>query len=139
MNKKIKVLDEMILVGSSGQSREECQSSLDDYLKSIHIPAKKYFFIEAFSGGVVVGAMAFALVDEEPKERNRDFSSSVVKESPYLIFDIPYEELESYASPEKMNAINDCIKDEGYRSNDFPFFEFLDEENIRIYMKLKER
>lgn len=31
------------------------------------------------------------------------------------------------------------IKDQGYKSNEIPFFEFKDENTVTIYMKLKER
>lgn len=104
MRKKIVTLEEMIFVQTDGSSRESCLSSLTDYLKSIHVEAEKFFFIEAYMNGNVVGAMALAKVDNEP-EHNKDFPTYTMKEGPYLLIDVPYTSLQDDTINDEMDDI----------------------------------
>jgi nucleoside-triphosphatase THEP1 len=140
MDYKIKDLEEMIIISSDGQSREEALRKLEEYLEQSNIASQGFYFIEAYSGGKVVGAMALAKVDTEP-ERNKKFRSSTLKPGQYLVFDYPYEKYVEDNMPGADNKLDvkGYLKEKGYRVGGFPFFEFLEEtdnKTIRIYVPI---
>ncbi len=140
MEYKINEIKEFIFVTSDGKTRQEALEALENYLDSINMKAKGFYFIEAYNHNGVAGAMALASVDQEP-ERNRKFRSSVVKPGKYMMFDYPYDEFVERNKPGADNKMDlkEIIKKEGYSISGFPFFEFLpDSENqlIRVYIPL---
>ncbi len=141
MNLNIETLKEMFLVSSDGSSRETCLENLQEHLNKIGIEAIDYYFLEAFSGGKVSGAMALAHVKEEPP-RDRKFRTSTVKEGPYLVVDMTYQDYVEDGTGKKdvSKVINNYIKEQGYSLGGFPFFKFvpdLDSPDIKVYVPLR--
>lgn len=137
MDYKIENLEEMILMQTDGHDRKEAREKLENHLKEIGVEAVKYFYLEAFRNGEVSGAMALALLAEEP-EHSRKFPSAIMKPSPYFIADLSYEELiksETGSKEDKIDFVS-IIKQEGYKIGALPFYEFINENDIRIYVKL---
>lgn len=135
--KKIKTLDEMKIVSTSGSTRQECEKNLSEYLDSVHIKPNKFYYLEAYMNKIVVGAMAFATVDRLPN-KTKNFRTSTMEEGPYVVVYMTYDELLEFSDENsKQDEIKEYIKDKGYRSNEFPFFEIYENEVI-LYQKLKK-
>ncbi len=140
MNYKIKDLEEMIMISSDGQSREEALMKLEGYLDNSNISSQGFYYIEAYSSGGVAGAMALAKVDREPK-RNSEFMASKLEPGKYLIFDYPYEKYveDNMPGADEELDVKGYLNEKGYMIGGFPFFEFLEETDnkiIRIYVPI---
>lgn len=141
MEYQITTLDEMIIVSADGKTRDAGLEDLKQYLATVNLEAKDYFFIEVFSGGKVSGAMALALVDEKP-EKNRKFRTSVLEAGKYLVMEMSYEE---YCQDNKNGSslrtgLNNYLKEQGYSIAGFPFFKFIPDttsSDIRVYIPVK--
>lgn len=141
MDYAIRELDAMTLVQSEGTSREKTLAPLKAYLDDQSIEPEKFLFVELYNEDGIAGAMSMAQVNQKP-ESNAKFRVKTLKEAPYLIVDMSYDEFKAFSDPaaETTLDITNHITEEGYKIANIPFFEFIgdnDETMVRVYIMLK--
>jgi len=138
MNYKIIDKEELILISSDGNTRDEALEKLNGYLSETGIESQGYYYFEAYDRNGVAGAMAFASVNKMP-ESNRDFQAQKISKGKYFVFDYPYGQWVERNKPgvEDEMDISEYLEKENLSLSGLPFFEFLEDketDTIRVYV-----